>query len=72
MNLVKARSGRGLNMDPVYLFSLGLVRRGPRWDIQCGACGLHYEARLPMVDRSPTECTHCHATNVLDVSWSRR
>lgn len=69
MNIVHPKHARGLNMDPLYLFTLGLVHRGPRWTITCGQCALQYEARLPLVDGAPTTCPHCQSVNVLDVMF---
>jgi hypothetical protein len=60
-NIVQPAEASGMNMDPLYLATLGLWRRGPKWTIRCGSCALRFEA-IP--------CPFCKSVNVIDIHWS--
>jgi phage FluMu protein Com len=69
-NIVQPAEASGMNMDPLYLATLGLWRRGPKWTIRCGSCALRFEARLPMLDQPAIPCPFCKSVNVIDIHWS--
>jgi putative FmdB family regulatory protein len=40
---------------------------GPKWTIQCGACGHTFRERIPMIDAPTVQCPACRAENRLNV-----
>jgi putative FmdB family regulatory protein len=46
---------------------LGVFGIGPKWTIQCGACGHTFRERIPMIDAPTVQCPACRAENRLNV-----